>query len=313
MEITNPGNLDLFLCSTQNFRIGTYVTIGSLLAHLNPTQKTTIHLLSKSLEKDTLDGIRCLIESSGKKVELDYQKVDLSAFSEIHECQTGNGAREFSDDIYARLLIPTLFPEIRFGIYLDSDMLIQRDLSELLELSQSATPLFAVRGRYIPTLSHPGESIDWKKLKLNPDAPYFNSGFLVMNMNYWDREGLIPTCQSISQKTSITMPDQGLLNIIFAEKWSPLESKWNHLVYPEHWDYAYCKSNVNYHFIGEIKPWIWPQLGSIGCVRKVHRYINRIPKQYREDYHSIRKPYPLFLGKYYLKKLGAKLTDGSNA
>jgi len=293
--------LDVFICTTQNFRVGTFVTIASLIEHLSPAQETTIHLLSQSFSEDSLKYIEELIRDSGKPIRLEYKVIDLSVFSEIHEKQNGNYIRLFSEGIYGRLLIPTLFPKVKFGIYLDSDFLIQRDLSELAKLSESPTPLFAVTDHTVKTVSHQGDSIDCEKFNLNPNAPYFNSGFLVMNLQHWDREDLIPNCTRISRETNVQFPDQSLLNIIFTNKWESIDSKWNHMRLPEDWDFAFAKNNANYHFLGPLKPWIWPSRYAIGCIRKIHYYINKIPKEIIDDYSPIRKPYPLFFAKHHLR------------
>jgi lipopolysaccharide biosynthesis glycosyltransferase len=118
---SDTDNLNIFLCTSQEFVIGTYVTISSLIHHLNSSQKTTIHILSQSLDDDSLACIEHLIEESGKPIRFDFKKVNLSIFRTIHEKQNANGDRAFPDDIYAPLLIPSLYPEVGFGIYLDSD------------------------------------------------------------------------------------------------------------------------------------------------------------------------------------------------
>ncbi|MCB1120468.1 MAG: hypothetical protein KJT03_02885 [Verrucomicrobiae bacterium] len=296
-------HLNIFLCSNESFRVGTFVTVASLIRHLNSEQETTIHLLSKSFSGRSLEYIESLVLGSGKPIELDFQTVDLDVFSAIHERQCGNNHRWFSEDIYARLLIPTLFPEVEFGIYLDSDFLVQKDLSELLSLSHMETRLFAVGDRTVDCLSHPTDSIDCEKFGLDPTAPYFNSGFLVMNLKRWEREALIPACEAISRQTKVKLPDQSLLNIIFAGHWESIDESWNFMRSPDNWEMAILRNDVNYHFVGPLKPWLWPAQFSLGSFRKVHKYIEAIPPEYIQDLKPIRKPYPLFFAKQHLNRL----------
>lgn len=296
-------HLDIFLCTTESFRVGTFVAVASTIKHLNPEQETTVHILSKSFSRKSLHYLESLIEASGKPVRLDFREVDLRIFSAIHERQCKNNHRLFSDDIYARLLIPTLFPEVDFGIYLDSDFLIQKDLGELLSLSGSDIRLFAVEDRTVDCLSHPADSIDCEKFGLDPTAPYFNSGFLVMNLKHWDREGLIPACEAISRQTKVMLPDQSLLNIIFAGQWESIHETWNFMRAPEDWETVLSRDDANYHFVGPLKPWIWPPQYSLGSFRKAHKYIEAIPREYIHDLRPTRKPYPLFFAKHHLNKL----------
>lgn len=189
---------------------------------------------------------------------------------------------------YFRLLSARLLPEnLDRVIYLDSDVLVQDDLTELwkMELQNNyclaaadiACPFVDARfapGRFrksIPYLATMAPIPNWKALGLDPRQPYFNSGVMVLNLKRW-RDDAVETrlirCLRDHAKY-VWCWDQYALNVVFAGQWQALPPRWNqgaHLFdYPdesyspiEFADFRDMRDHpALVHFTSEFKPWLF--------------------------------------------------------
>jgi lipopolysaccharide biosynthesis glycosyltransferase len=123
--------------------------------------------------------------------------------------------------VYYRLYFPMLVdPSIHRLIYLDTDTIVLRNLSELAELSLDGYPVAAVYDNYVQVQPLIG---------INEPGNYFNSGVLVMDLNEWRR-------QRVSERTldylkqypeRIRYVDQCGLNAVLMNNWFHLKSSYN--------------------------------------------------------------------------------------
>ena len=95
---------------------------------------------------------------------------------------------------YARLFAPEIVEEEK-SIYLDSDLLVLRDISELAGFLDSefitAAPICGVLGDDCPWLD---------SAKMTPQDPCFCSGVMAVNRNLWQRQGLTNSSTSLAKK-----------------------------------------------------------------------------------------------------------------
>lgn len=190
---------------------------------------------------------------------------------------------------YFRLLAGRLLPdEIKRVIYLDSDVLVQGDLSELwneplhdqycLAATDIACPFVdayetqrarpEIR-RSIPYLAAISPIPNWRQLKLSPVEPYFNSGVMVLNLDRWRRESIDQKLLKCLRENSshVWCWDQYALNVVFAQQWGELPAKWNQgahvFEYPDasfspikQSDFEHMRGSPSIiHFTTEFKPW----------------------------------------------------------
>lgn len=131
-------------------------------------------------------------------------------------------------------------------VYLDTDLLLIRDLEELCQLELMGCPIGAVRD------SRSRELANDRKVK-----KYFNAGILVFDLNHEHIECLGNTLLTQLQKSkNLKYQDQDVLNVVFDEKWFEIPKKFNFQIafrYPE--KKQDLDSIVIVHFIGPLKPW----------------------------------------------------------
>ena len=172
----------------------------------------------------------------------------------------------FSKEMYYRILIPRLFQDYEKVIYLDCDMVVLGDLSELYKIDLKKNMLAACRN----LMHNQMHKYITETLKLNPDT-YFNSGMLVFNIKYcFDLENCL--WDIINSYGQLLYPDQDLLNIVCKDKVLFLDNAWNWLFHLERlqnskninlhlgqkdWEeYQNTKKHINIlHYTGDKKPW----------------------------------------------------------
>jgi lipopolysaccharide biosynthesis glycosyltransferase len=85
---------------------------------------------------------------------------------------------------YLRLVVPSILEGVDRLIYLDADVMVRSDLSLLWNEPMSGAAVGAVRDFGLATLST-GLPYAVDKLGAPPDAPYFNSGVMLIDVSAW--------------------------------------------------------------------------------------------------------------------------------
>jgi lipopolysaccharide biosynthesis glycosyltransferase len=137
---------------------------------------------------------------------------------------------DFPSNIYARLFIPYFIPvHIEKVVYLDVDMILKKDISDLWNIDIHDKIIAGVVDR-LEVVSNSWAGIkNYKELGLNPESKYFNSGLLLIKPQEW-RSGSIAEkiIECIQENRSFAdFPDQYGLNVVFADQWYELDKRWN--------------------------------------------------------------------------------------
>lgn len=197
-----------------------------------------IYILSKDISQHHIDIFG--LESICRDHELVLIRADLG-FSDL---KTG---LHFSEAIYLRLCIPLVISEVK-ALYLDSDTIVLDDLSDLYnaDLGDFALAAALDDGFY-------GNEL----LDLHCDE-YFNSGVLLINLDYWREFNVGERCLDFAKNNpeKINWPDQDALNYILKGLWFEIPISYN---FQDASFEKRCPSS-NYlpkiiHFTGENKPW----------------------------------------------------------
>ena len=133
---------------------------------------------------------------------------------------------------YLRIFIERIVPAgTQKVLFLDVDMLLLRDISELYHTDLAGHTIAAVQDSRILTFGNEWGGIrNYAALGLPAETKYFNAGMMLINLPEW-------VAQGISQKVMATLhehikiasyADQYGLNIVLANKWLPLDERWNY-------------------------------------------------------------------------------------
>jgi lipopolysaccharide biosynthesis glycosyltransferase len=158
--------------------------------------------------------------------------------------------RHVTGATYLRLRIGELLPaKLDRVLYLDSDIIITGDVTELFEMDLLGFPFGAV-----PDAVVDGYREVRAKIGLGANAYYFNAGVLLIDLPRWRSLNIgvraINYCRS--NRDAITFWDQCALNHVANGGFYVLDEKWN---FQSHSSVDKLPSALIIHFTGELKPW----------------------------------------------------------
>jgi lipopolysaccharide biosynthesis glycosyltransferase len=151
---------------------------------------------------------------------------------------------------YLRLCIGALLPAaLDRVLYLDSDIIIRGDITNLFHMDLLGFPFGAV-----PDAVEDADRKIRTKISLGATARYFNAGVLSIDLPRWrsfDIEArAISYCRSNGD--AITWWDQCALNHVVNGQFYVLDEKWN---FQSKSSRRHLRSALIIHFTGAIKPW----------------------------------------------------------
>jgi len=172
---------------------------------------------------------------------------------------------------YLKFLIPNYIKSEKI-IYLDSDTLVQNNISPLFDLSLDQNSIGGV-------IDIPGG--DTSKIKRGSSDIYINTGVLLMDLQKIKKNNFLQDINNIYKnfEQDIVWADQCIFNKYFENDKKILDSKWNKIINTrivtsnEFKDIT--QNNNILHFAGGIKPWQkW-------CNPVVFEYYQALVKEFR--------------------------------
>jgi len=259
-HLSTGGSTDMIHITTaanENYAPGLLVTVASMLASIDPSVKLTLHFLNGGVSLSTMEKLERMCESLHAHCTLVDIPLDERLFAGAN---LGPGNSYMA---YARLLMGTLIRASKV-IYVDSDMVVLKDLSELWNYPMKGLCVLVCSDKKIKFI------VDDCPIQLNEsekEIPYFNTGLLVVDLNSWRTGGYEEKSLHIAKKYKCELWDQTILNYVLRNNVFFLEQEWN-------WPFAnVIKDGVvqkwNYHFSDKQKPWNY--FGS-NIKHKVWRY-----------------------------------------
>lgn len=191
--------IPLVIAFTPNYIVPAAVTLKSILdSTADENAAYDVHcLVTEEIpqrQKDELlrlAGCRMTFRYLGLKGRLDGLYIDP----------------RYSEAASYRLLLPELLPEIDKIIYLDCDIVVRQDLSQIFAQTDLGDNLLAAV--YEAPIERQAER--WTALGCDP-GKYFNSGFLVMNLRQMRLEKTSARLLDALNVSYLEFPDQDALN-----------------------------------------------------------------------------------------------------
>ncbi|WP_155992560.1 glycosyltransferase family 8 protein [Acidocella facilis] len=174
------------------------------------------------------------------------------------------GPAHMSPFAYARLAAPALWlSDYDKLLYLDSDIRVSGDLSPLfaLEMGEALAAMVEDCGRY---LGAAGGREDWDEYRtrtgLRLDAPYFNSGVILMNAARWRAEALWAQAASFiaARGAQLRFMDQDALNVL-GGRILELSPRWNFCTHYMGLGLEGVVVPRVRHYLNVLKPWRDPE------------------------------------------------------
>lgn len=242
-------SLVLVCAADDGYAMPAAVTLYSALTHTRFPELARVFVIDDGISDARKRRLERVVKSCGANLQW------------LEAAQEDNGSLpvgldHLNESIYHRLSIPDLLPEeFDRAIYLDADMIVRDDLAAVWEQDMGDKYVVACEDGW-PTV---GDSAlgSCPAMADHLDEPYFNSGFMVINLDKWREDYIKEKVTNFSKMWPHFIDhDQDGLNAIIIGRWAKADRKWNHLIptwSPTH-DYD-IPENGTLHFCGPFKPW----------------------------------------------------------
>lgn len=251
-----------FACN-ENYAPYAGVAIQSVLESARPGQFYRVYVLHSGISDNMIHLLEACSTSNLSVCCLDVDMFILSKITKLYE------RLHYTKEMYYRFVIPEVLGFYSRVIYLDADLIVNRNIADILLPDMGDNLLAAVRNTTVENRRI--ELEEWYNLDAND---YFNSGVLVFNIDGWKAENIEEKCfrfLETSDTKKLACPDQDILNIVCRDRILYLDEAWNHawhMIYGDEERVNLCKARVNkigenfyvLHFVGSKKPWAHPDL-----------------------------------------------------
>lgn len=233
------------------------VMLTSLLEN-NPGEFINIHLVFMALSEANREMLSAVVQRK-YGCRMVSHPVDEMMLQEYHVGKCGR----FGATAFLRCLVPSLLsPSIHKALYLDSDMVVLGSVRPLWEVDIDGNALAAVED------GHSADPEPILRLRLPDNYVYFNTGVLLMNLDYWRDNNVLKKLLLYLEgfPERIRACDCDLLNVCLWRSRVLLPLRWNMqsgflMSHPGCSRYAAMKArteipcSVIAHFSGKHKPW----------------------------------------------------------
>jgi lipopolysaccharide biosynthesis glycosyltransferase len=273
-----PDDVVLVCAADDGYAMPLAVTIRSLIDHLGKERRVRLFVLDGGLSPSSRE--RLLKSWHDSRLAVEWIKPDLRLVADLKT----NG--HISASAYLRLLMPEVLPSnITRVIYLDADVLVQRDIGDLWDVPMQGYAALAGQDFAAPwmnsavmlpnikeckkLLSAVTPVANYRALGIAAESPYFNSGVMVVDLNSWRREKYAEKCLVClrENREHVLFWDQYALNVILNKHWQQLDLRWNqaaHIyLYPTWQESPFDRETYDrlrsdpwiVHFCSPSKPW----------------------------------------------------------
>ncbi|GHA48420.1 hypothetical protein GCM10008927_11870 [Amylibacter ulvae] len=262
----NPVKYQFAMACDRNFVKPAYACILSVMDKMDPNQPVRIFLLVDSLLPEDFAHLNSLSDV--------FKNLQLHICDETLKLDRDVGIKDKKRATFSRLYLPEHIQSGRV-IYIDSDMLVMKDISYLFDMDMGdniiagASDSAAIRIKYNP------KSISADKMNRLVNIAggeenildYLNAGLLVLNMNHpeYKNRALRSLEMLKTDATALVQRDQDAVNIVFSGKKMLLTSRVNYMIQFFYSSYAETseiqkikdehKDAEIFHFSGKKKPW----------------------------------------------------------
>lgn len=275
------------LCATDdNYAQHCGALISSIFSN-NINNEITVHIIISNLCNNNQLKLKAIAQTYNQKIEFHYfNSIIIDNFT-IGQC----GAKSLVT--YYRIFIASIIkdPDIKKILYLDCDIIVNRDISDLFLIDMRNYPIAAVQD-----LNNPTKESHRFNICFEYRDKYFNAGVLLINLELWrvnDYEyQLIQFC---SNDKLGYFADQDALNFVFKNKWLELAPYWNRFSLVEYRNLYFKTKNDELIYIYKpfiihyaspaARPWIKNKFIPF---RKLYLYyLNKTPWKEKNSFEKI--------------------------
>ena len=238
--------IEIFYACDERFLKYTVVSLHSMIKNANPERTYHVHILGTGFS----DEAKALVEAE-KNGAFDITFDDVTPY--LGTLTKDLPIRDYySKSTYFRLFISDMYPEIDKALYIDSDTIVNGDISELFDTDISRYDAAACREQAMVQADVYGSYVE-KCLGISRYS-YFNAGVLLINCKkFRDNKMLARFGELLEIYDFRVTQDEDYLNVMFKDRVLFLPQYWNSEIFGEV-EYSEEDSRI-IHYIMVSKPW----------------------------------------------------------
>ena len=238
--------VQIFYACDDNFVKYTIVSLHSMQQNASKGFKYHVHILHTEISDEMK---RRVLELQNDSFEISFDDVTeyLSSISDKLPIRD-----YYSKTTYYRLFIAEMFPEYDKAIYIDSDTVVQGDISELYKINIDDAYVGACHEQAMLQEDVYGTYVE--KVVGVPRYNFFNAGMLVINCDRFRiRFVLDKFIEYLHMYNFVVTQDEDYLNLICKDHVYWLDQRWNTEIFGE-LQYPIEQAKI-IHYIMTNKPW----------------------------------------------------------
>lgn len=281
--------IHIVLCFDDNFWAPAFAVMRSICIASHRRTDLNFHLCHPGLTEAHIADLDRIAEEYPVKLHY-YDVREIEVFNRAGT--KGRTVAKFTPIVYARLMIDHILPpDVERVVYLDCDMYVRAPIEDIVETDLNGFPIAAVRDPHSSFITG-GRDLRQNWDLFDPADPYFNSGFMVIDMAEWKKADVLGRFeQMIADGTMERLYfDQDVLNLVFKDNWLRLSQMWNVLT-PRTAHETFDPFLL--HYTGPRRPW---NLVSMVAFGRVYRHVMTNDLFYRFFWFRMRRRLKRWIG-----------------
>ena len=238
--------IPIFYACDDNFIKYTVVSLYSMIKNASPDRRYHAHVLCSEISEENR---RLVLDLARENFEISFEDVTPYLDRISRELPIRD---YYSKSTYYRLFIAEMFPQYRKAIYIDSDTIVQGDVSQLYDCDIGDAYLGACHEQAMVQVDEYGTYVE-RVVGVSRYA-FFNAGVLLINCEQFRKYAVHEKfLRHLNVYNFVVTQDEDYLNLICKDRVCWLDQKWNTEIFGEI-PYPIEQANI-LHYIMVSKPW----------------------------------------------------------
>ena len=242
----NERRIPIFYACDDNFVKYTIVSLNSMIKNASKSEKYQVYVLHTFITDEMKEQ---LLKLQNENFEISFCDVT----EQLNSIQDRLPVRDYySKTTYYRLFIAEMFPEYEKTIYIDSDTIVQGDISELYSIGIGEAYVGACHEQAMVQVDEFGTYAE--KVVGVSRHNFFNAGMIVINSKQFrEHRVLNKFIEYLHAYDFVVTQDEDYLNLICKDRVCWLDQRWNTEIFGNI-PYAIEEAKI-LHYIMTSKPW----------------------------------------------------------
>ena len=276
----NTPTVPIFYACDDNFVKYTMVSLQSLICNADPAFTYRVYILHTNISPKMQQKV---LEMEKDNVQICFENVTAYLDSISHKLPLRD---YYSKTTYYRLFIAEMFPQYEKAVYIDSDTVVQGDISRLYLTEIGDNYVGACHEQAMVQVDEYGTYAE-KVVGISRQL-FFNAGILLINCVQFRKQRVLERfTELLGVYDFVVTQDEDYLNVICKDRVYWLDQRWNTEIFG---DIPYPIEEAHIlHYIMTSKPWHYADCRHGGVFWRyavqtsVHEQILRVQQSYTDE------------------------------